>query len=97
MIRALVSDGVDGILTNGTLGEMATLTLEEWKAFSTVVAEAVADTQPDLPLFIGATGPNTRDTIDRIAHLDSLGVKGAFLGRPMWSAARARATGPLLP
>ncbi|MET7995878.1 dihydrodipicolinate synthase family protein [Amycolatopsis sp. NPDC005232] len=85
MIRALVTDGVDGIITNGTLGEMATLTLAEWQAFAACVADAVSDTAPDLPLFVGATAPNTRDTIDRIHFLRDLGVRGVILGRPMWS------------
>jgi dihydrodipicolinate synthase/N-acetylneuraminate lyase len=86
MIRALVADGVDAIMTNGTLGEVATLTLDEWKLFVSTVAAAVADTAPDLPLFIGATGPSTRDIADRMRFLHDLGVRGVFLGRPMWSA-----------
>jgi dihydrodipicolinate synthase/N-acetylneuraminate lyase len=91
MIRALVRDGVDGILTNGTLGEMASLTLDEWKAFAEVVAETVRDAAPDLPLFVGATGFNTRDTLERARHLQRLGVRGMFLGRPMWNALGADA------
>ena len=86
MIRALVADGVDGIITNGTLGEMATLTLDEWRDFAACVADAVSDTAPDLPLFVGATAPNTRDTVDRIRFLRGIGVRGVILGRPMWSA-----------
>jgi dihydrodipicolinate synthase/N-acetylneuraminate lyase len=85
MIRALVADGVDGLITNGTLGEMATLTLAEWRAFAACVADAVSDTAPDLPLFVGATAPNTRDTVDRIRFVRDLGVRGVILGRPMWS------------
>lgn len=84
MIRRLIEDGVDGILTNGTLGEMATLTMEEWKAFAQVVSETVQSLKPDLPLFIGATTLNTRDTIERIDYLRSLGVRGVLLGRPFW-------------
>ena len=43
MIRALIADGVDAIALNGTLGECATLTLEEWKAF------AAASPRPSAP------------------------------------------------
>jgi dihydrodipicolinate synthase/N-acetylneuraminate lyase len=85
MIRALIDAGVDGILTNGTLGEMSTLTLEEWRSFAEVVAETVRSANDDLPLFIGATTLGTRDTLDRIAYLRDLGVRGVFLGRPFWS------------
>lgn len=89
MIRQLVSDGVDGIMTNGTLGEMATLTLPEWQSFARQVAETAAEVAPDMPLFIGATTLNTRDTIDRIRFLQDLGVRGTFLGRPMWGGLSA--------
>lgn len=85
MIRALLDDGVDSIATNGTLGEMATLTLDEWKVFAEVVAETVRAYNPDFPLFIGATTLNTRDTIDRMRFLRDLGVPGVLLGRPMWT------------
>nr|BAD02380.1 hydratase-aldolase [Rhodococcus opacus] len=84
MIRRLIADGVDGIITNGTLGEMATLTLTEWQAFTRRVSEVVSEVAPDLPLFIGATTLNTRDTVDRIRFLEGLGIQGVFLGRPMW-------------
>ncbi|BCP14215.1 dihydrodipicolinate synthase family protein [Mycobacterium paraintracellulare] len=86
VVRQLIGDGVNGIITNGTLGEMATLTLEEWKAFAAAVAETVSEAAPDLPLFIGATGPHSRDTVSRMDFLHDLGVRGVFLGRPMWSA-----------
>ncbi|MBY3793745.1 dihydrodipicolinate synthase family protein [Rhodococcus fascians] len=84
MIRSLISDGVDAIALNGTLGEMATLTLEEWKAFATCAAETAQSIDPDFPLFIGATTLNTRDTISRMRFLSDLGVTGTLLGRPMW-------------
>lgn len=92
MIRALLAAGVDGILTNGTLGEMATLTLEEWRTFADVVAETVREVAPGLPLFIGATALGARDIVDRVAYLHRLGVRGAFLGRPFWSQLGPEAT-----
>ena len=91
MIRRLIEDGIDGIITNGTLGEMATLTMEEWKTFAQVVSETVQSLKPDLPLFIGATTLNTRDTIERIHYLLDLGVHGVLLGRPFWSEMGAEA------
>jgi len=85
MVRKLLSDGVDGIATNGTLGEMATLTLQEWRAFAREVADEVRRVNPNAKLFIGATTLNTRDTISRIEFLvEELKVHGVFLGRPMW-------------
>lgn len=84
MVRSLIADGVDSIALNGTLGEMATLTLEEWKAFAGCVAETVRDVNRDFPVFIGATTLNTRDTVSRMRHLADLGITGTLLGRPMW-------------
>ncbi|CAM3486061.1 dihydrodipicolinate synthase family protein [Hydrogenibacillus schlegelii] len=85
MVKNLLRDGVHGLLTNGTLGEMATLTFEEWKAFAEVVYLTVRAHNPDFPLFIGATTLSTRDTIERMRFLRDLGVRGVFLGRPFWS------------
>lgn len=85
MIKQLLHDGADSIATNGTLGEMATLTLDEWKAFASAVVETVRAFNPDFPVFIGATTLNTRDTIDRMRFLRDIGAVGVLLGRPMWS------------
>ncbi|GAB3580868.1 hypothetical protein GCM10027445_51840 [Amycolatopsis endophytica] len=84
MIRAFIGDGVDAIALNGTLGEMATLTLDEWQAYAGCVAETVRAVNPDFPVFIGATTLNTRDTVSRMRFLADLGVTGTLLGRPMW-------------
>jgi len=86
MVRQLIRDGIAGIFTNGTLGEMATLTEEEWQRFNTVVWETVRAVNPDFPLFIGATTLNTRDTVRRIRFVDKLGAPGVFVGRPFWCA-----------
>ncbi|MFD0772786.1 dihydrodipicolinate synthase family protein [Streptomonospora algeriensis] len=84
MIRSLIRDGVDAIATNGTLGEMHTLTLEEWKAYASCVAETARSENPDFPVFVGATTLNTRDTIARMRFLADIGITGTLLGRPMW-------------
>lgn len=85
MVRTLISDGVDAIALNGTLGECATLTLEEWKAFASCVADTVRDARPGFPVFVGATTLNTRDTVERMRFLARLGITGTLLGRPMWT------------
>ncbi|AYY15006.1 aldolase [Actinobacteria bacterium YIM 96077] len=92
MIRTLIEDGVDAIALNGTLGECATLTLDEWKAFAACAQEAAQATRPGFPLFIGTTTLNTRDTVARMRYLADLGVTGTLLGRPMWG----EMTGPVM-
>ncbi|MER6977002.1 dihydrodipicolinate synthase family protein [Streptomyces carpinensis] len=83
LTNALVEAGVDIILTNGTFGEGASLTLDEVLAFNDTVVRTV---RGRVPVFAGATTLNTRDTIDRGRRLAELGADGLFLGRPMWVA-----------
>lgn len=83
LANALVDDGVDVVVTNGTFGEGASLTLEEVLAFNDTVVRTVAGR---VPVFCGATTLNTRDTIERARRLRDLGADGLFLGRPMWVA-----------
>ncbi|MFE7837324.1 dihydrodipicolinate synthase family protein [Streptomyces sp. NPDC057474] len=80
---ALVEAGVDILLTNGTFGEGASLTLDEVLAFNDTVIRTV---RGRVPVFTGATTLNTRDTIERGRKLADLGADGLFLGRPMWVA-----------
>lgn len=84
MIRALITDGVDAIALNGTLGEMATLTRSEWEAFAECAVQTAHSVVPDFPVFVGATTLSTRETIDRTRFLSDIGATGTLLGRPMW-------------
>src|SRR5699024_7913008 len=84
MIRSLIRDGVDAIALNGTLGEMHTLSLDEWKSFSAAAIETARAEDPDFPIFVGATTLNTRDTVARMRYLSDVGATGTLLGRPMW-------------
>lgn len=79
---ALVSAGVDVLTINGTFGEGATLTWKEHEAFAATVIDAVAGR---VPVVVGATTLNTRDTIMRARRFAELGAAGIMLGRPMWS------------
>lgn len=78
---ALVRDGIDGIMLTGTFGESATLTEEEWKAFTKTVVEAV---NGRIPVVAGPLTLNTRDTIARAAYAREVGASGIMLGRPFW-------------
>ena len=80
-VRALIDDGVDAVLTTGTFGECATLTWDELRGFAETAVAAAAGR---VPVFVGATTLNTRDTIARARVLRDLGVTGLLLGRPMW-------------
>lgn len=88
-VESLVSDGVDAIMTNGTFGECATLTWDEHREFARVVIDVVAGR---VPVYIGATTLNTRDTIARATAFADMGADGLLLGRPMWSPLDDRST-----
>lgn len=82
--RALIAEGVGAIMTNGSLGEMATLSYEEWKAFNQAVVETAKAANPDLPVFIGVTTLSTRGTISLARDVLGFGGRGIFVGRPFW-------------
>lgn len=81
--RALVDGGVAAIMTTGTFGEASTLTWEEHRDFAAAVVEAVGGR---VPVLLGPTTLNTRDTIARGRVFRDLGASGFMLGRPMWCA-----------
>jgi len=81
LVRTVVDGGADGIMTNGTFGEAATLSFDELERF---VARVVKEVGGAIPVFGGATALGTRETIQRGRALLALGVSGLFLGRPMW-------------
>ncbi|MGO4690347.1 dihydrodipicolinate synthase family protein [Glaciibacter sp. 2TAF33] len=82
-VSALLTQGVDAILTNGTFGEAGSLTDQELFGFVQCVIDTVGGA---VPVFAGATTLNTRETIRRGRELIRLGATGLFLGRPMWCA-----------
>lgn len=84
MVDGLAKAGVNGILSLGTLGECATLTFEEKKAFIRTAVEAAAGR---VPFFAGTTGLSTRDTIAQTRMASEQGADGTMLGIPMWCGA----------
>ncbi len=83
-VEAMVSSGVDGILTLGTFGEGATLSRAEKRAFLGAMVETV---RGRVPFFGGTTALNTRETVELTREALDLGVDGTMLGLPMWCRA----------
>lgn len=83
VVEQLIQAGVDGILSMGTFGECATTTWEEKKKLMATVVETV---RGRLPIFVGTTTLNTRDTIRETRWASNLGADGTMLGLPMWCA-----------
>jgi dihydrodipicolinate synthase/N-acetylneuraminate lyase len=81
-VSALIDDGVDALMINGTLGEAATLTEDEWRQFTVAVIESAGGR---IPVLAGPTTLGTRTTIARAKFARDAGAQGVLLGRPMWN------------
>ena len=82
VVDALIESGVDGILSLGTLGECASLTWEEKRAF---IATMVDTARGRVPVFAGTTTLSTRDTISQTRAALDIGADGTMIGPPMWN------------
>ncbi len=82
-IEGLIKGGVNGILALGTLGECATLTWDEKYKFMATLVEVTAGR---VPVFVGTTALNTRETVRQTRIASDLGADGTMLGVPMWCA-----------
>lgn len=83
VVNGLIEAGIDGILSMGTLGEAATMTHDEKLDFMKAAVDAAAGR---VPIFVGTTCINTRDTIALTREALELGADGTMLGLPMWCA-----------
>ena len=81
MASLVVDGGVRILLTNGSLGEGASLLAHEHADFTACVADAIKGKGL---LFAGVTTLNTRETIARARLVLAAGANGLFLGRTMW-------------
>lgn len=83
VVEGLIAAGVDAVLSLGTLGECATLSPAEKKAF---VATLVETARGRIPVFAGTTALGTRQAIEDTRAAADLGADGTMLGLPMWCA-----------
>ncbi|BCP12345.1 hypothetical protein MINTM020_44430 [Mycobacterium paraintracellulare] len=81
LVDRLVRDGADGIVTTGSAGESHTLTTEEYR---TLVSTVVDTVNGRVPVFVGASTLNTRDSIARARLIADLGADGMMTGPPMY-------------
>ncbi len=84
VVDSLIASGADAVMSLGTLGECATLTWDEKKAFMRTAVEAA---RSRVPVFVGTTTLNTRDTVEQTLYAQSIGATGTMLGLPMWCPA----------
>src|SRR5206468_2404258 len=59
-VDRMINDGIDVITTTGSFGECYNLHWDEYKTLAVAAVDAV---KKRVPLFIGATSPNTREFV----------------------------------
>ena len=83
VVNGLIDAGINGILSMGTLGEAATMTHDEKLDFMKALVDSAAGR---VPIFVGTTCINTRDTVALTRQALDIGADGTMLGVPMWCA-----------
>ncbi|GBC77546.1 Trans-O-hydroxybenzylidenepyruvate hydratase-aldolase [bacterium HR08] len=81
LIDKLIKDGVHGILLTGSVGESHTLL---WEEHQKLIRTAVEVVNRRVPLFVGTTSLNTRETIRKTRYAVEVGADGVMNGTPMY-------------
>lgn len=81
VVNRLIGDGVNGLIVLGTTGECATVTGQEYEAFTDCV---LATVKKRVPTFIGTTALGTHEVVRRTRFAAERGADGILLGLPMW-------------
>jgi dihydrodipicolinate synthase/N-acetylneuraminate lyase len=77
----MVSDGADLIATTGSFGECHTLLPDE---FRTLAHESVDVVRRRVPLFVGVTSVNARETVAKMRVVAETATDGVLLGVPYY-------------
>ncbi|GBC82821.1 Trans-O-hydroxybenzylidenepyruvate hydratase-aldolase [bacterium HR10] len=81
LIDKLITDGVHGILLTGSVGESHTLL---WEEHQKLIQTAVEVVNRRVPVFVGTTSLNTRETIRKTRYAVEVGADGVMNGTPMY-------------
>ena len=80
-VGRIIKDGANNIATTGTYGECYNLLFDEFKTLAVATVEAV---KKRVPLFIGCTSPNSREVVQKMNFVKTLGADGVLLGVPYY-------------
>ena len=80
-VNRILGDGIDIIATTGSFGEFHTLLWEEHK---TLIEATISVVRKRVPVFIGCTSFNTRETIRQIKFAEEAGADGVLCGVPSY-------------
>jgi dihydrodipicolinate synthase/N-acetylneuraminate lyase len=77
----MIRDGANVVSTTGSFGEFHTLFPEELELLARTAVEV---NNKRVPLFIGATGLNSREVVRKLRTIESAGAEGVLLGVPFY-------------
>jgi 4-(2-carboxyphenyl)-2-oxobut-3-enoate aldolase len=80
-VDRMVRDGADVIATTGSFGECYGLSLAE---FETLAREVITIVGNRIPVAIGVTSTNPRETLEKTAIAQSLGADAVLVGAPYY-------------
>jgi dihydrodipicolinate synthase/N-acetylneuraminate lyase len=80
-VDRIINDGINVIATTGSFGEFHTLL---WDEFQTLARASVEAVNKRVPLFIGCTALNSRETVERMAVARDVGAEGVLIGVPFY-------------
>ena len=80
-VNRMIGDGLDVIATTGSFGEFHTLLRDEFETLARATVEVV---NKRVPLFIGCTGLNSREVVDKMSFLSDIGADGVLVGVPFY-------------
>lgn len=80
-VERMISDGGDVIATTGSFGEFHTLL---WDEFETITRATVKAVKGRVPLFIGCTSLNSRETVKKMKFIREAGGDGVLVGVPFY-------------
>lgn len=80
-VDRIIADGIDVIATTGSFGEFHTLL---WEEFETLVRATVEVVDQRVPLFLGCTSLNSRETVRKMQLVQEAGGEGVLIGVPFY-------------
>jgi hydratase-aldolase len=80
-VDRIIRDGVDAIATTGSFGEFHTLL---WDELKTLAEATVSAARKRVPVFIGCSSLNTRETMRQIRFAEEAGADGVLCSVPFY-------------